>query len=170
MKLLHSRTLLGVCSMVALLACDNAANAINKVRRPLDPIVGTWREISTSDTAKYEEISFLADGTYRAKAIWPVPPQDSLLVRWSSIMQSIPATYAKGDEVIVITIDGERLQEGMRRLFPEDLKEQDSSKPKKSLDMVFRYKLGGDVLELTNEERDDTSWMKSNTMRFIRKP
>jgi len=167
MNSLRPKRLLGATSLVMLFACDNAAKAIQKVKQPLDPIVGVWREIPTTDTSNVEILEFKSDRRLVVRIIVRNPEASEIQKRFAKLADSLPATFARGESVVVMSIDNKALWERGKSLFGTELELKDSSRIRGATDGSFRYSLSGDVLELT-KERGPNDFYAPKTKRYVR--
>ena len=85
----------------------------------------------------------------------------------AKLLDSVPSSFARGDSVIVISIDNEELWKRGKEMLNNEPQRVDSSSKTGTTDIVFRYKLNGDILELT-KEREPDDFVEPKTKRYVR--
>jgi hypothetical protein len=166
MKVVHRVTGILLFSTV-LQSCDRAPQVVGKMKASLDPIVGEWREIVSTDTSSIEVIVFMPDRTPESRVTIRNPQTPELVRKMATALNSLPSSFARGDSVIVISIDNEELWKRGKEMFKNEIQSIDSSSKTGTTDIVFRYKLNGDILELT-KEREPDDFVEPKTKRYVR--
>ena len=168
MKVVHHVTGILLLSTV-LQSCDRTPQVVGKIKASLDPIVGEWREIVSTDTASVEVIVFMPDRTVETRVTIRNPQTPELIRKMAKVLDSVPSSFARGDSVIVISIDNEELWKRGKEMLNNEPQRVDSSSKTGTTDIVFRYKLNGDILELT-KEREPDDFDEPKTKRYVRAP
>lgn len=157
--------ILSVC--LVLQGCDQAPGVLGKARASLDPIVGEWREVVESDTSNVMTVVFKSNRQFVLTTTIRNPRYREMERFLVTVLDSIPATFARGDSVCVVSYDKKATSRKFREFaatFGEDSQFTDTVG---TLDGTFKCKLNGDILELT-EERGPESQYPAKTQRFIR--
>jgi hypothetical protein len=158
--------ILSVC--LVLEGCDQAPGVLGKARASLDPIVGEWREVVESDTSDVMTVVFKSNRRFLLTTTIRNPGYLGIKRELVTFLDSIPATFARGDSVVVVSYDNRALASKGRAISAKygesSLFNIDSVG---TLDATFKCKLNGDILELT-EERGPQFQYPAKTQRFIR--
>ena len=144
--------------VVAVLGCDKV-KSLNRAQT--DPIVGTWREVSEKPdepgTATAGTITFDGDGTFRFKLgkIDPAIGGDS--ADMMKAMEKVPARYRRSADVLVLSLDGYAFKKTLQAF--SKVRVDTSPGAVENFGEVLPYKLSGDVLEITRDDK---------TQRYVR--
>jgi hypothetical protein len=148
-------------------SCDRAPQTLGKLKATMDPLIGEWREVASTDTSSIETIVFKADRTFEGRITIRNPQTPDFERKLRTLINSLPATFAKGDSVLVASYDNKAMWKRGKELFGDEIKSADSTNATGTTDAVFRYRIDGDILELT-KERTPEDWADPKTKRYVR--
>lgn len=148
--------------------CDRAPQAlVGKLQASMDPLVGEWREVTSTDTSSVQTIVFKADRTFEFRITIRNPETPDFTRKLLTATNSFQGTFSKGDSVLVVSLDNKAYWKRAREILGDTLVSSDSITASGTTDRVFRYRINGDIFELTDEKTPE-SWADPQTMRFVR--
>lgn len=135
--------------------CDSATGAVRTAKAYFNPLMGEWREVTTEHKSQSLRMLFRPNQTFLFLTTSHAPEPRSASDEVQQFLGSLTGTYSQGDSVIVFDVDEE---EFAKRFAVLQRSQGDTTELPDlgSLDLVYRYKLSGDVLELTEEPTKST--------------
>ena len=131
------------------LGCDGVKKRFAEATGSNDAIVGTWRQVGDETGST---VTFTRKGSYRRTLGKLDPALGDDFIATMRAIGSVPGKYSRGADLIVVSFDVKAFRQATANLpkhGPDNLKGD-------TIDEVYKYKLAGDILELTTEGKTTT--------------
>jgi hypothetical protein len=150
-----------------LVGCDSLQKEVREITSPL---IGKWREVATTDNSSETVVTFRRDGTFRVATTTQHSTNRSFQEDLRLATKNFDGTYSVGDSILVLSYDKKSFVTNIAavfRAYGASSVDKDTTKSTGNIDAVFRYKLSGDVLEVTEESTPNLP-ASPTTTRYVR--
>jgi hypothetical protein len=178
-----ARALFGAMVFLIATGCDETARAVREIQRPLDPIVGIWREVTPYDTGNVSTLAFSSNGSLKMTILRRDRADSSghsaadSFANWvNAYSSSLPYKYSRGEDILVFSVEKKAIRKALlssrlgSAMLAEDNQIDTVANQRDTIgvfDMAFKYRLSGDVLEIT-EEKNENVMTEPKTQRLVR--